>query len=56
MHPHIGPLSEDTKDEIIATQPDGIWLVLAEENAPDGATVEDLLSTVSVEAPTDRHA
>lgn len=43
MHTPIGPLPETTKDEIIATQPSGIWLVLAEEQTPDGMTAEDLV-------------
>ena len=44
MTTQIGPLSEDTKEEIISTQPNGIWLVLAEENPHDGPTAEDFLS------------
>jgi hypothetical protein len=48
----IEPLSEATKEAIIATQPNGIWLVLAEENPRDGDTAEDLLSADSANSPT----
>ena len=51
MSSQIGPLSEDTKEEIIATQPNGIWFVLAAENPRDGVTAEDLLSADSTDAP-----
>ena len=51
MTTQIGPLSEDTKEEIIATQPNGIWLVLAEENPHDGPTAEDLLSADGPNSP-----
>ena len=56
MTTQIGPLSEDTKEEIISTQPNGIWLVLAEENPHDGDTAEDLLSADSANSPTGLHA
>ena len=56
MTTQIGPLSEDTKEEIIATQPNGIWLVLAEENPHDGDTAEDLLSADSAKSPKGLHA
>lgn len=54
MTTQIGPLSEDIKEEIIATQPNGIWLVLTEETPRGDATAEDLLSvdgTVSALGP-----
>ena len=38
------PLSEILKDEVIATQPNGIWLVLAEESPQDCVTAEDLVA------------
>jgi hypothetical protein len=37
----ILPLSNDTKEEIIKTQPNGIWLVLNEEFHEANAIVED---------------
>lgn len=52
MSIQIGPLSEDTKEEIIATQPNGIWFVLAAENPCDDVTAEDLLSADGAVAPT----
>jgi len=51
MTTQIGPLSENTKEEIIATQPNGIWLVLAEENPHGGDTAEDLLSADGPNSP-----
>ena len=47
----IGALSEDTKEEIIATQPNGIWFVLAAENPSDGVSAEDLLSADDANPP-----
>jgi len=47
----IGPLSEDIKEEIIATQPNGIWLVLTEETPRGDATAEDLLSADGTISP-----
>jgi hypothetical protein len=38
----ILPLSNDTKEEIIKTQPNGIWLVLNEELQEANAIAEDL--------------
>jgi len=52
----IEPLSEATKEEIIATQPNGIWLVLAEENSLDSVTVEDLFSADGPQTRSDPHA
>jgi len=41
--PHsILPLSNETKEEIIKTQPNGIWLVLNEELHESNVTAEDL--------------
>ena len=37
------PLTEELKDAIIREHPDGIWLVLAEENPTDIVTAYDLL-------------
>ena len=56
MTTQVGPLSEETKEEIIATQPNGIWLVLAEEHPREGDTAEDLLSADSANSPTGLHA
>ena len=55
MATSIGPLPEDTKDEIIATQPNGIWLVLAEEQASDIVTAEDLFSASDADRPPTAH-
>ena len=38
------PLSEIIKVEVIATQGNGIWLVLAEESPQDCETAEDLFA------------
>ena len=51
MTAQIAPLSEETKEEIIATQPNGIWLVLAEEHPHGGPTAEDLLSADGPNSP-----
>ena len=37
------PIADELKETIIREHPDGIWLVLAEENAPDIVTAHDLL-------------
>jgi hypothetical protein len=52
----IEPLSEAIKKEIIATQPNGIWLVLAEENSLDNVTAEDLFSADGRQTRSDPHA
>lgn len=36
-------LTDEIKEAIIREHPDGIWLVLAEENPPDIVTAHDLL-------------
>ena len=36
-------MSDELKETIIRDHPDGIWLVLAEENPPDIVTGHDLL-------------
>ncbi len=36
------PMTEELKETIIREHPDGIWLVLAEENPPDIVTAHDL--------------
>ena len=36
-------MSDELKETIIREHPDGIWLVLAEENPPDIVTAHDLL-------------
>ncbi len=36
-------MTEELKETIIREHPDGIWLVLAEENPPDVVTAHDLL-------------
>ena len=38
----IPPLSNETKEDIIETQPNGIWLVLNEELHGANAIAEDL--------------
>jgi hypothetical protein len=38
------PMTDELKETIIREHPDGIWLVLAEENPPDIVTANDLLS------------
>jgi hypothetical protein len=38
------PMSDELKETIIRECPDGIWLVLAEENPPDIVTAHDLVS------------
>lgn len=38
----ILPLSNETKEEIINTQPNGIWLVLNEESHEGNSLAEDL--------------
>ncbi len=38
----IPPLTDETKEEIIETQPNGIWLVLNEELHEANAVAEDL--------------
>ena len=38
------PMTDEFKETIIREHPDGIWLVLAEENPPDIVTAHDLLS------------
>jgi len=38
------PMTDKLKETIIREHPDGIWLVLAEENPPDIVTANDLLS------------
>jgi hypothetical protein len=38
----IPPLSNETKEEIIETQPSGIWLVLNEESHDGSSLAEDL--------------
>jgi len=37
------PMTDELKETIIREHPDGIWLVLAEENSPDIVTPHDLL-------------
>ena len=37
------PMTDELKETIIREHPDGIWLVLAEENPPDIVTAHDLL-------------
>jgi hypothetical protein len=37
------PLADELKETIIREHPDGIWLVLTEENPPDIVTANDLL-------------
>lgn len=37
------PMTNELKETIIREHPDGIWLVLAEENSPDTVTAHDLL-------------
>ena len=37
------PMTDELKEVIIREHPDGIWLVLAEENPPDIVTAHDLL-------------
>ena len=37
------PKTDELKETIIREHPDGIWLVLAEENPPDIVTAHDLL-------------
>jgi len=56
MTTQVGPLSEETKEEILATQPNGIWLVLAEEHPREDGTAEDLLFADSANSPTCLHA
>ena len=36
-------MTHEFKETIIRERPDGIWIVLAEENPPDIATAHDLL-------------
>ena len=38
------PMTDELKETIIRERPDGIWLVLAEENPPNIVTAHDLLS------------
>ncbi len=38
----LPPLTNETKEEIIETQPNGIWLVLNEELHEANAVAEDL--------------
>jgi hypothetical protein len=38
----IPPITDETKEEIIETQPNGIWLVLNEELHEANAVAEDL--------------
>ena len=37
------PMTDELKETIIRDHPDGIWLVLAEENPPNIVTAHDLL-------------
>ena len=37
------PMTDELKETIIREHPDGIWLVLAEENPLDTVTAHDLL-------------
>ena len=37
------PMTDELKETIIREHPDGIWLVLAEENPPDILAAHDLL-------------
>jgi hypothetical protein len=37
------PMTDELKETIIREHPDGIWLVLAEENPPDVVTAHDPL-------------
>ena len=37
------PMTDELKETIIREQPDGIWLVLAEEYPPDVVTAHDML-------------
>ena len=37
------PMTDELKETIIREHPDGIWLVLAEENPPNIVTGHDLL-------------
>ena len=37
------PMTDELKETIIREHPDGIWLVLAEENPSDVVTAYDLL-------------
>lgn len=37
------PMTDELKETIIREHPDGIWLVLAEENPSDIVTANDLL-------------
>jgi hypothetical protein len=36
------PMTDELKETIIREHPNGIWLVLAEENPPDSFTGDDL--------------
>lgn len=37
------PMTDELKEAIIREHPDGIWIVLAEENPPDIVASHDLL-------------
>ena len=37
------PMTDELKETIIHEHPEGIWLVLADENPPDVVTANDLL-------------
>ncbi len=37
------PMTDELKETVVREQPDGIWLVLAEEYPPDVLTADDLL-------------
>ena len=37
------PMTDEFKETIICEHPNGIWLVLAEENPPDVVTAYDLI-------------
>lgn len=54
MTTQIEPLSEAIKKEIIATHPNGIWLVLAEEDSRNSVTAEDFFCA-DLPQPPDPH-
>ena len=46
------PLTEERKEHLINEHPDGLWIVLNEENPQDTPTADDLLSSDLEHGPT----
>ena len=48
----MDPMTDELKETIIREHPDGIWLVLTEENPPEVQTADDMLCRVPYPRPS----